>query len=365
MRVFRTLVVLVAIATLSLPGIASAMNKGELIDAIAKDAKLTKVDAGNALNAFAKEIGKILGQGYRVHLIDFGSFSLSKRAVRTDGCANEVEVEFIAGSEFNHGENPLAEEETGGGENSFYVEFSSLSDNGITSVSGWTEGAFRAGDEIIVLDVWEGVIQTDIIARGEVVGVMLLSVDGTEVILDAGEGDEVSGLLLRGIEKSDIRRGMVIAKPGSIYGAGDCPEEDAIVRDEELLALMVKEAQLKKEETLLAYNAMLNIIIEVVNTGEAVDLEDFGVFYEAYEIEALAHESVHVVQQRKGRNPQTGKEIKIVARGLTDTDMKRFEKMVENTVRTEGNPQTGNEMKIAAKKVAKFKAGKALADTVK
>jgi DNA-binding protein HU-beta len=33
--------------------------------------------------------------------------------------------------------------------------------------------------------------------------------------------------------------------------------------------------------------------------------------------------------------------------------------------RTGRNPQTGKEIKIAAKKVAKFKAGKALADVVK
>jgi translation elongation factor EF-Tu-like GTPase len=31
-----------------------------------------------------------------------------------------------------------------------------------------------------------------------------------------GEAGDNVGLLLRGIEKSDIRRGMVIAKPGSI-----------------------------------------------------------------------------------------------------------------------------------------------------
>jgi len=35
-------------------------------------------------------------------------------------------------------------------------------------------------------------------------------------ILDRGEAGDNVGLLLRGIEKSEIRRGMVIAKPGSI-----------------------------------------------------------------------------------------------------------------------------------------------------
>ena len=35
-------------------------------------------------------------------------------------------------------------------------------------------------------------------------------------ILDRGEAGDNVGLLLRGIEKNDIRRGMVVAKPGSI-----------------------------------------------------------------------------------------------------------------------------------------------------
>jgi elongation factor Tu len=34
-------------------------------------------------------------------------------------------------------------------------------------------------------------------------------------ILDRGEAGDNVGLLLRGIDKKDIRRGMVIAKPGS------------------------------------------------------------------------------------------------------------------------------------------------------
>ena len=34
-------------------------------------------------------------------------------------------------------------------------------------------------------------------------------------ILDKGEAGDNAGLLLRGIEKEQIRRGMVICKPGS------------------------------------------------------------------------------------------------------------------------------------------------------
>ncbi len=45
------------------------MNKGELIDAIAKDANLTKTDAGNALNAFIAILSEELNNGNCVKLI--------------------------------------------------------------------------------------------------------------------------------------------------------------------------------------------------------------------------------------------------------------------------------------------------------
>ncbi len=59
------------------------MNKGELIDAIAADAGLTKADAGKALNAFTENVTKSLKGGNNVQLIGFGTFSISARAART------------------------------------------------------------------------------------------------------------------------------------------------------------------------------------------------------------------------------------------------------------------------------------------
>ncbi|TXB65811.1 HU family DNA-binding protein [Vicingus serpentipes] len=59
------------------------MNKGELVDAIAKEAGLTKADAGNALNAFIGAVSGSLKKGDSVQLIGFGTFSISSRAART------------------------------------------------------------------------------------------------------------------------------------------------------------------------------------------------------------------------------------------------------------------------------------------
>ena len=58
------------------------MNKAQLIDAIAKEAKLTKVDACKALDATTCAITKSLKKGERVALVGFGSFSVAKRAAR-------------------------------------------------------------------------------------------------------------------------------------------------------------------------------------------------------------------------------------------------------------------------------------------
>jgi DNA-binding protein HU-beta len=58
------------------------MNKAELIDAIASSAKISKADAGRALDATVESIHKALKKGDRIGLVGFGSFSVAKRAAR-------------------------------------------------------------------------------------------------------------------------------------------------------------------------------------------------------------------------------------------------------------------------------------------
>ena len=59
------------------------MNKAELVNAIAADAKITKADAEKAINGFITATTKALKKGDRVALVGFGSFSVAKRAART------------------------------------------------------------------------------------------------------------------------------------------------------------------------------------------------------------------------------------------------------------------------------------------
>jgi DNA-binding protein HU-beta len=59
------------------------MNKGDLIDKIAKDAGLTKSQASAALASVLKGIGSALKkEGDRVTLVGFGTFAVTKRSAR-------------------------------------------------------------------------------------------------------------------------------------------------------------------------------------------------------------------------------------------------------------------------------------------
>lgn len=59
-----------------------SMNKGELVEAIAKTAGLSKVQAESALNATLHAISASLAKGNSVALVGFGTFAVSKRAAR-------------------------------------------------------------------------------------------------------------------------------------------------------------------------------------------------------------------------------------------------------------------------------------------
>lgn len=58
------------------------MNKAELIDAMAAESGMTKVDLKKALDAFIVSATNSLKKGDRVALVGFGSFNVIKRAAR-------------------------------------------------------------------------------------------------------------------------------------------------------------------------------------------------------------------------------------------------------------------------------------------
>ncbi|MDR2928086.1 MAG: HU family DNA-binding protein [Cytophagaceae bacterium] len=90
------------------------MNKAQLIDAMAAESGLTKVDAKKALDAFVKVTGEALKGGDRLGLVGFGSFSVAERGARTGRnpqTGKEIQisakkvVKFKPGSELNDSVN--------------------------------------------------------------------------------------------------------------------------------------------------------------------------------------------------------------------------------------------------------------------
>jgi len=88
-----------------------------------------------------------------------------------------------------------------------------------------------------------GRIETGVINTGDPVDILGMgteklssTVTGVEMfrkILDRGEAGDNVGLLLRGIDKADIKRGMVICKPGSTKPHSDFKAEIYVLKKEE------------------------------------------------------------------------------------------------------------------------------------
>jgi len=85
------------------------MNKAELINAIAAEAGLSKIDAKKALDAVVKSVSDALVSGDKVSLVGFGTFSVAVRSARPGinpatkqpiNIAEKKVAKFKAGAEF-------------------------------------------------------------------------------------------------------------------------------------------------------------------------------------------------------------------------------------------------------------------------
>ncbi|MEE9553758.1 MAG: HU family DNA-binding protein [candidate division Zixibacteria bacterium] len=59
------------------------MTKDQLIEMMADEAEITKVQAGKAMKSMIDNITKSLKKGNKVSFVGFGTFDVSKRAART------------------------------------------------------------------------------------------------------------------------------------------------------------------------------------------------------------------------------------------------------------------------------------------
>jgi DNA-binding protein HU-beta len=59
------------------------MNKTQLVEAVAKEARLSKTDAASAVDALVDTVQKSLKKGDDVSITGFGKFSVTRRGART------------------------------------------------------------------------------------------------------------------------------------------------------------------------------------------------------------------------------------------------------------------------------------------
>ncbi|MES2836703.1 MAG: elongation factor Tu [Bacteroidota bacterium] len=83
-------------------------------------------------------------------------------------------------------------------------------------------GVIKVGEEVEIMGMQEEKLKS-----------VCTGVEMFRKLLDRGEAGDNAGLLLRGIDKKDIRRGMVIAKPGSITPHTEFKAEVYILKKEE------------------------------------------------------------------------------------------------------------------------------------
>ena len=123
------------------------------------------------------------------------------------------------------------------------------------AVDTWIEEPLREVDKPFLLPIEDvfsitgrgtvatGRIETGVANTGDAVEIIGMgdekltsTITGVEMfrkILDRGEAGDNVGILLRGIEKTDIKRGMVIVKPGSVTPHSKFKAEVYILKKEE------------------------------------------------------------------------------------------------------------------------------------
>jgi elongation factor Tu len=98
----------------------------------------------------------------------------------------------------------------------------SITGRGTVATGRIETGVITVGEEVEIVGMQEGKLKS-----------VVTGVEMFRKLLERGEAGDNVGLLLRGIDKKDIRRGMVIAKPGSITPHTEFKAEIYVLKKEE------------------------------------------------------------------------------------------------------------------------------------
>jgi nucleoid DNA-binding protein len=366
---------------------ATAMNKAELIDAIASSSGLSKADARRALDGFINATTSALKKGDRISLIGFGSFGVSKRTTSANACASSVDVDFYPAVTFD-----ARKKEEGGRHTPFHNRIARI----LPQADGtfWVVGPNNAADfdqieykDSLDCHVHKRPGRNAPPSQGLLLGYLTRTQGGGETsyeILENGAGKRVAGVVVGGVSRGDLQiGGYVETLPPTPEDdpIGPCPDDGfpgAVSTDGEIFKAMLAETRIPEDRLAAAYNTLLDTIIAVVNAGDVADLgPEFGAFAEETVITAsvaddpcagipencppdgTAADTVYPYIEFDV-SAQTGAFSEQELAGLKDT----IAGIAKAAARTGRNPQTGKEIKIAAKSVVKFKAGAELAKKV-
>jgi elongation factor Tu len=100
--------------------------------------------------------------------------------------------------------------------------FFSITGRGTVATGRIESGIANTGDEVDLIGMGADKLKSTI-----------TGIEMFRKILDRGEAGDNAGILLRGIEKTDIKRGMVICKPGSVTPHKKFKAEVYILKKEE------------------------------------------------------------------------------------------------------------------------------------
>ena len=98
----------------------------------------------------------------------------------------------------------------------------SITGRGTVATGRIERGIIKVGEPVVIV----GLMETPLTST-------ITGVEMFKKLLDRGEAGDNAGMLLRGIEKTQIRRGMVICKPGSITPHTDFKGEVYVLSKEE------------------------------------------------------------------------------------------------------------------------------------
>jgi DNA-binding protein HU-beta len=302
-----------------------AMNKGELVDSIAKDANLSKADAKRALESLTTHVARSLKKGNSVQLIGMGTFS-----------NNDGQADFDA-------DLPMAK--------ALYPNFV---ENFWSTVNQMNADAIRHHGHVTVLKNREDVLDGDNVGSRAADTIipdrLILSRNfyGTQGHFSNAFADiltKESPAKMLGSDRDsyveylagsmgDAARTLVSSQEIAVKASAENIKNAVLALHSQAIEMerffldpdsdndsvddFLRKRKFSEEQSQAFQRSLAKIVTEVLRRDERVSIRGFGTF------------SISNRAARSGRNPQTGATIQ-----------------------------------IKAKKVAKFKAGKALADTVK